>query len=463
MGREGESFISPDVQAETIGGAAVARGLELVGLESDMDESGGTFDRPGFRRVLERVEAGEASTVIVAKSNRFGRNLRGYLEAEEKIRLAGGELVELDLGIDTTTPTGRLMRDFVVRISQWELEGYTEQWATSTRRAVERGVKVSTYAPFGYSFDDGRRLVPNDDRRLVVELFEMRAGGASWRTLLERFEAATGRRSSRTRMADMIRNRTYLGIVAYGNELENRQAHPAIVDVDLFEAAQRPSSTWRSGDRRRLDNKVKSLLAGIIRCAGCGTGLVRNTTSHGHYRYWCPNTHCAARAGARMEEVDELVVGPGPELGGLVGEWAGARESVDVELGSPAVELERQELDERIGDAELGLEAYVSSPDNFGLEPAVFELGLRARQANIDALRARRDELVVVDEVQDVRTSLARVWPGATVDERRRLLAIVLDAVILRKGPAGRREPVSDRLEVILRGMAPDDPSELER
>src|SRR5687767_6207399 len=108
-GREGETFISPDVQRETIARHIKGGGHEFVGEQIDLDQSGGKIDRPGFERALAAVEAGEADGIAVAKLDRFARSVAGAAKALDRLEAAGGSLVAVDLGIDTSTAAGRLM------------------------------------------------------------------------------------------------------------------------------------------------------------------------------------------------------------------------------------------------------------------------------------------------------------------------------------------------------------------
>jgi Resolvase, N terminal domain len=56
-GREGESFISPDVQREKIEAFATTRGLRIGEVYVDLDQSGGKLDRPEFEKArLQALE-----------------------------------------------------------------------------------------------------------------------------------------------------------------------------------------------------------------------------------------------------------------------------------------------------------------------------------------------------------------------------------------------------------------------
>jgi DNA invertase Pin-like site-specific DNA recombinase len=401
-GRAGESFISPEVQRETIAAKVSAGGLELVGLEEDLDASGGTYERPGFQRALEAVERGEASVIVVARLTRFARSVLDTHRALERIERAGGRLVACDIDVDTSTATGRMVRGMLATLAEFERELVTEQWASARSHAIARGVKISHTANLGYRFDDAHRLVPDKRRELVLELFERRAGGASWTELEELLDRA-GVKLSRTTLRRTLANRVYLGESRHG-ELVAESAHEAIVPLETFEAVQRrfASEPARSGA------SVRSMLAGYARCGTCGARMSSSMQGTPKQRvYVCRNRECGAPASITARRLDGFVED-------VLFDWAGelADEPVELELGDRSG---RAGLEARIADAELALEAYVTAPDMFGLEPAMFRRGLEARQANLERLRGELDELADADEASLVRATLREAWP--TLDD----------------------------------------------
>src|SRR4051794_24837085 len=99
-GRRGERFISPAVQRELIESWAAARGLRVLEVFEELDESGGRADRPLLERALGRVERGVSQGIVVAKVDRFGRSLISGLAAIERVRVAGGTFFSIQDGLD---------------------------------------------------------------------------------------------------------------------------------------------------------------------------------------------------------------------------------------------------------------------------------------------------------------------------------------------------------------------------
>jgi DNA invertase Pin-like site-specific DNA recombinase len=59
-GRQGDSFLSPDLPRQSIERVCAREGLELVDVVEELDRSGGDASRPLWNSCIERVERGEA-------------------------------------------------------------------------------------------------------------------------------------------------------------------------------------------------------------------------------------------------------------------------------------------------------------------------------------------------------------------------------------------------------------------
>ena len=73
--------------------------------------SGGRWNRPELRRLLDHLRPGDI--VVVWKLDRLSRSLMDLLHIMEKIGEAGAGFRSLTEHIDTTTPAGRMMMQMV--------------------------------------------------------------------------------------------------------------------------------------------------------------------------------------------------------------------------------------------------------------------------------------------------------------------------------------------------------------
>ena len=295
-GREGPGFISEEEQFSKSRAYCEAYDHTVIGEGSDLDVCGGVMSRPVFDDFLERVQAGDAQGLIVARLNRFARSNVGALEAIEAIEAAGGVLISVDEQIDTSTPAGRFLRAILFAAAEWEHERIGEAWRTARSSAVDRGIHVSRHVPPGYvrtrrSKDAAtdRRLVPDPIHAPHVrKAFEMAGAGESSATIgryLTEQGVGNGRFLSH-RVPRLLANRVYLGEARSGAGVVNTAAHEPLVDERTFMLAQRGRA---DGLRRPAAGHGIAPLAGILRCSGCRHAMKSqkaSETSAGVYR--CP-------------------------------------------------------------------------------------------------------------------------------------------------------------------------------
>ena len=278
--RDGDRFISPDVQRETIKRFITGKGHTLIDVVQDLDESGGTLDRPGLDRVLGRLEAGEADGLAVAYLSRLSRRVIDGLGLAQRLRDSGRALLVADLDLDTSTPTGKAMLGVALAFAELELDTRRDSWATSQMRAIRRGVYPGS-TPIGFTRDDDGRMIPDFVAGpAVVRLFERRAAGASWAELarhldqeLPRADGTTWRPST---VADMLTTPMYVGRLERtigGEPVVVDNAHEPLVSRALWETVVNGRQAARGPSRR----EQPAVLAGLVRCGCCGGPMSRGT------------------------------------------------------------------------------------------------------------------------------------------------------------------------------------------
>jgi DNA invertase Pin-like site-specific DNA recombinase len=103
--------------------------------------------RPLLREALDRLDRGEAQALIVTKVDRVARNTVDVLNLAARADKNGWVLVILNLDLDTSTPTGRLVLTILAAVAGMEsaLIGERAMDTHAARRAVgvRRGRKVS--------------------------------------------------------------------------------------------------------------------------------------------------------------------------------------------------------------------------------------------------------------------------------------------------------------------------------
>ena len=76
--------------------------------------------RPELERALDYLREGNKDVFVVTKLDRFARSLEDAIKLEKLIAAKGASLKILGAGIDTGTPTGRLMFNVLSSVAQFE-------------------------------------------------------------------------------------------------------------------------------------------------------------------------------------------------------------------------------------------------------------------------------------------------------------------------------------------------------
>ena len=322
-------FESPDLQRVAIDAWCQARGIEVVDEIRDLNRSGGHLTRPGLEQAMGLVPT-LADGIVVARGDRASRRALDGLGLLDQLEKAGGWIAAADGTIDTSTRTAKMATTMHFAMAENELERYRETSAVVHERAIVDKGRHMGGTPFGYRRDADKRLVIDKaEAKWVKWIFEQRSDGRGWasmsRELTERaVRQGSGRKLTHHMLRRMVTHRVYLGVAYHGKHV-HPDAHPALIDPVLFEAANRvlPGAPPPRGGR-------VNVIGGLPRCAGCSYVLKPLITRSGDYRWLCRTLlaeqsatyECPAPARIRGSDHDtlkRLVVDAAKEFGASVG------------------------------------------------------------------------------------------------------------------------------------------------
>ena len=130
-------------QEATIRSECARRGWQLNEVALDAGESGKTLDRPGLRRALELVADRRATVLVAAKLDRISRSVLDFAALLEWFGAADASLVALDVGVDTSTPGGRLVANVFASVAEWERDTISGRTRDALQAARAQGGQVS--------------------------------------------------------------------------------------------------------------------------------------------------------------------------------------------------------------------------------------------------------------------------------------------------------------------------------
>jgi DNA invertase Pin-like site-specific DNA recombinase len=132
--------------------------LRAAGVEKVFQEkaSGVREDRPELSRMLEYVREGDA--VVVCKLDRIARSTKHLLEIVETLEKRKAAFRVLNINLDTSTPTGKLMLTMLGAIATFEREMMLERQREGIVLAKAKGAYT------------GRKPTAREQTERVMEL-----------------------------------------------------------------------------------------------------------------------------------------------------------------------------------------------------------------------------------------------------------------------------------------------------
>jgi len=130
-----------DTQLLALRGYAEARGWQALEY-ADEGVSGTRDHRPKLDTMMTDVRRRKVSAVVVVKLDRLARSVHHLVTLAKELEALGVDLVVLDQGIDSTTPSGRLLFHVLAAIAEFERELIRERVLAGLRRARARGKRL---------------------------------------------------------------------------------------------------------------------------------------------------------------------------------------------------------------------------------------------------------------------------------------------------------------------------------
>ena len=154
---QADSGLGLEAQRSAILAECARRGWELAEVFEDAGASGKSLDnRPALQQALSAVKSHEAAALVVAKLDRLSRSLLEFAALMEDARKGGWSMVILDLGVDTTTPSGEMVANVMATFAQFERRLIGQRTKDALAVKKKQGVKLGR--PLSIGVDVRKRI-----------------------------------------------------------------------------------------------------------------------------------------------------------------------------------------------------------------------------------------------------------------------------------------------------------------
>lgn len=263
--RAGDDKISPAIQREAIEKYCLANDLVLTEVIQDLDVKGSSFDRPGWKELINKLPA--VAGVVFYSLDRFGRNLEESLKWGRYLREHGKELFSVNEQIDVETLGGKIHYKMMLFLSDLFLDMHAQRMKDVHKHKRTVGEWSGGGLPFGYRSVAGEQpTIFTPEAEAVKQIFSLRMQGKTYNEIIE--EVSKTVYIKKSRLAYILRNRTYTGYRLDNNGEKFDCGFPPLIDEDEFEKVQR---TLPLGSK-----KDEHYLKGRMYCSKCGAIMYRH-------------------------------------------------------------------------------------------------------------------------------------------------------------------------------------------
>lgn len=296
---------------------AKKHGFDPVRHFTDDGISGTTFDRKGFKVMIEEVLEGNISTIIVKDMSRFGRDyLKVGYYTEIMFVEKGVRFIAVNNNIDSANQTDSDFTPFLNIMNEWYARDSSRKINAVFTDRMERGLRCSGAIPYGYyrKPDDKQTLYVDEEAAKVVRrIFDMVVQGYTYNETIrifheekilipaeyERIHSPFDCRHNpvpdpymwnSTTLGYIIHRQEYLGHtvlkkskgVSYKSK---KRVNVAAEDQMVFKNTHEPivdEETWKLANKIKARKKKTPYiedpfnLTGVLYCADCGSRLIRH-------------------------------------------------------------------------------------------------------------------------------------------------------------------------------------------
>ena len=293
-----KDFSSCESQAEKMKAFTASQdNWQIVKVYSDAGFTGANTDRPALQKMLFDLKKEKIDIILVYKIDRLSRSPKDFYQLIEFFEQSKIDFISITERFDTSTPSGRLLRNIMLTFAQFERELVSERTRDKMLERAKKGMCGGGNAPYGYRRENKKLLPHSKETEIIKSIFEKYIETKSLARVYhwlkdEGIKNRQGNVFYKTVLGYLLRNPIYAGKIKHRDQIY-QGIHESIISQEIFEIAQK----IHKNKLKKFRVYKNFLFGGLIQCQECGykmsasfankhskTGLRR------YYYYRCNST-----------------------------------------------------------------------------------------------------------------------------------------------------------------------------
>ena len=269
---------------------ADALGLRNAKIYSDGGFSGASMKRPALQEMINDIQQGKVSKVIVYKLDRLSRSQRDTLYLIEDVFLKNNcDFISMNENFDTSSPFGRAMIGILSVFAQLEREQIKERMIMGKEARAKKGKwHGGGHPPIGYDYIEGELVINDFYAMQVREMFDLFAHGMTASRICDTFnekgyKTQYGNNWNMTQVRRTLAHKAYIGMATDGKNWF-QGTHEPIIDEKTFETVQKilkdNSDRFKATGISTNPKNISAVLSGMLFCKQCGGRYSRCHSLH---------------------------------------------------------------------------------------------------------------------------------------------------------------------------------------
>ena len=275
---------------------ASQNGFEVYKVYSDQGYSGSNTERPALKEMLVDIQRGKIDIVISYKIDRLTRSPKDFYQLIEIFEKYNVSFLSITERFDTSTPSGRLLRNIMLTFGQFERELISERIRDKILERAKKGMWSCGKSPFGYKREEKKLIIEPKEADIVRTIFEKfvetRSTFAIYNLLKEKqLFNRFGLPLSKTAIDSILKGIVHAGMIEHKGEIY-QGIHEPIISRELFDEVQKIRKEYVRPKRSSTFNY--SLFPGLVQCKECGSIMsavfsnkVKNNKRTKYFYYRC--------------------------------------------------------------------------------------------------------------------------------------------------------------------------------
>ena len=238
---------------------------------SDPGFTGANLNRPAFTKMLDDIKQNKINLVISYKIDRLTRSPKDFYQLIELFEKHGVDFISVTERFDTSTPSGRLLRNIMLTFAQFERELASERTKDKMIQRAQKGMWNGGIIPFGYKTENKKLLINEKEAKVIHEIYEKFATLVSLSKVYTEIkeQGITDRKGntfSKTEIDYILRNIVYTGKIKYTGKVF-QGLHKPVISEELFNLTQ----DLRKKRKKHVRVYKDYTLAGLVKCRECAS------------------------------------------------------------------------------------------------------------------------------------------------------------------------------------------------